>query len=200
MSIDAAENEPSSYRETYKTTSQQRVSSTDSSSVNLNQMQSSNLSRVKVVPNEHQMKHSEKSSYRFYKKISSVSTSNLSISKQFNSSITAKKPISASSSNDLLYDENFEKHKKSLKIESRSPTYKKRTATTINYIALNSFSNFKCKAIKSFKSTQSNHLSFEQNDTIVLLDNSKKEYWHGYLDGEPSKSGYFPSSYVNLYL
>lgn len=199
MSIDATENEPSSYRENYKTKSHQRVLS-DSMSLSINQMQNTNLGRVKVLPIEHELRHTEKSSYKFFKKISSVSTSNLSISKQFNSSITTKKPISSSSSNDLLYDENYEKHKKSLKIDSRSPTYKKRTATTINYTALNSFKNFKCKAIKNYNSNQLNHLSFEQNDTIVLLDNTNKEYWHGYIESDPSRSGYFPSSYVNLYL
>jgi hypothetical protein len=51
----------------------------------------------------------------------------------------------------------------------------------ISFIKLNE-NLLKCKAVKTYQTAQPKHLSFDLNDTIVITNNSGKDFWVSFIE------------------
>ncbi|CAI2351984.1 unnamed protein product [Caenorhabditis sp. 36 PRJEB53466] len=56
----------------------------------------------------------------------------------------------------------------------------------------------KANALYDYDASQADELSFKSGDVIVVTDKSEAEWWSGHKATDPSKSGLFPSNYVEL--
>jgi hypothetical protein len=59
----------------------------------------------------------------------------------------------------------------------------------------------KYKTVRSYSPNENNHLSFKQNEVIIVTNKSdSKLLWYGYLENCPDKKGFFPANSVNIYV
>ena len=101
------------------------------------------------------------------KNISILSISNLSDSVQKKSRLS----LMSSSNNNLNGQNSNSSSTVSLHNQQQKDTSFKKTDGNL----------LKCKAVKTYQTTQPNHLSFDVNETIIITNNSAKELWVQFL-------------------
>ncbi|XP_056590059.1 arf-GAP with SH3 domain, ANK repeat and PH domain-containing protein 2 isoform X1 [Triplophysa dalaica] len=56
----------------------------------------------------------------------------------------------------------------------------------------------RAKAMYDCVADHHDELSFNEGEVLVVLGEEDGEWWHGYIEGQPDKSGLFPASFVSL--
>ncbi|XP_069740504.1 arf-GAP with SH3 domain, ANK repeat and PH domain-containing protein 1 isoform X2 [Narcine bancroftii] len=56
----------------------------------------------------------------------------------------------------------------------------------------------KGKAIYNCIADHADELTFEEGEVIVVIGEEDKEWWNGYIDGQPHRKGLFPASFIHL--
>ncbi|XP_055508258.1 arf-GAP with SH3 domain, ANK repeat and PH domain-containing protein 1 isoform X1 [Leucoraja erinacea] len=56
----------------------------------------------------------------------------------------------------------------------------------------------KGRAIYNCTADHADELTFEEGEVIVVIGEDDKEWWNGYIDGQPHRKGLFPASFIQL--
>uniref|UniRef100_A0A3B3TE73 Un-named sa1614 n=1 Tax=Paramormyrops kingsleyae TaxID=1676925 RepID=A0A3B3TE73_9TELE len=56
----------------------------------------------------------------------------------------------------------------------------------------------KVKAIYDCVADHHDELTFNEGQVLVVLEEDDPDWWHGYIEGQPSKRGLFPASFVHI--
>lgn len=59
----------------------------------------------------------------------------------------------------------------------------------------------KLRRVKAMYDCVADHhdeLTFSEGEVLVVLAEEDTDWWHGYIEGQPNKTGLFPASFVSI--